>query len=294
MAMTAALTENSRQGINFQIPPCIGPGAALSPNLRPGCGHAYDETAVGLVVYVRNDPVNYVDPDGKFAEPLDVQLDAIRIPTYYLETTFKYTSEDIIITGFYLRYGYTLVSPPGGSSAESWRASLLSEIRGQNDINIKNRIGEPGTKCYEFLQIVINNLGQPGLKSPADLLQNLAKANIIVMGENNPPPATSSSYFGPGGSTFIQAASANTISGNLWGQTNTLYFGWRYFYDDPYDKVNQLIHESFHLFSGRNFLSGLFSFSISDDGLAHAAKITVPRGQSPSKLFQEKLDQQCK
>jgi hypothetical protein len=65
MATTEALTENSRQGINFQIPPCIGLDARLSPNLRPGCGHAYDETPVGLVVYVRNDPVNLVDPDGR-------------------------------------------------------------------------------------------------------------------------------------------------------------------------------------------------------------------------------------
>ena len=64
MATTAALTENSRQGINPQIPPCVGLETRLSPNLRWGCGHAYDETPVGLVVYVRNDPVNLVDPDG--------------------------------------------------------------------------------------------------------------------------------------------------------------------------------------------------------------------------------------
>ena len=65
MATTAALSENSRQGINTQIPPRIGLEACLSPNPRWGCGHAYDETAVGLVVYVRNDPVNRIDPDGK-------------------------------------------------------------------------------------------------------------------------------------------------------------------------------------------------------------------------------------
>jgi hypothetical protein len=64
MATTAALSENSRQGINSKIPPCIRPEAWLCPNLRPGCGHAYDETPVGLIVYVRNDPVNYIDPDG--------------------------------------------------------------------------------------------------------------------------------------------------------------------------------------------------------------------------------------
>jgi len=65
MVTTAALTENSRQGINFPIRPCTGPKAWLSPKPRPGCGHAYDETPVGLVVYVRNDPVNYIDPDGR-------------------------------------------------------------------------------------------------------------------------------------------------------------------------------------------------------------------------------------
>jgi hypothetical protein len=58
MAATVALMENSRQGINLQIPTCIGLEAWLSRNPRPGCGHAYDETAAGLVVYVRNDPVN--------------------------------------------------------------------------------------------------------------------------------------------------------------------------------------------------------------------------------------------
>jgi len=65
MATTAALTENSRQGINFEKQPCVGLEAWLSPNLLTGCGHAYDETRVGLVVYVRNDPVNYLDPNGE-------------------------------------------------------------------------------------------------------------------------------------------------------------------------------------------------------------------------------------
>lgn len=65
MATTTALTENSCQGINSKIPACIGPEAWLNRSSRPGCGHAYDETSVGLVVYVRNDPVNLIDPDGR-------------------------------------------------------------------------------------------------------------------------------------------------------------------------------------------------------------------------------------
>jgi hypothetical protein len=64
MATTTVLAENSRQGINSGKPPCIGLEARLSPETLRGCGHAYDETPAGLVVYVRNDPVNLVDPDG--------------------------------------------------------------------------------------------------------------------------------------------------------------------------------------------------------------------------------------
>jgi hypothetical protein len=65
MTTAAELTENSRQGFEVQKPPCIGPTSDLSQNLRWECGHVYDETPVGIAVYVRNDPVNLTDPDGR-------------------------------------------------------------------------------------------------------------------------------------------------------------------------------------------------------------------------------------
>ena len=65
MPTTAVLSQNSRQGFELQKSACIGSGSGVSGNLRWGCGHVYDETAVGIVVYVRNDPVNLVDPDGR-------------------------------------------------------------------------------------------------------------------------------------------------------------------------------------------------------------------------------------
>jgi hypothetical protein len=74
MLTTEALTENSRQGINSKTPPCTGLEARLNRNPRWGCGHAYDETPADLVVYVRNDPVNYIDPDGRFAEPFTARI----------------------------------------------------------------------------------------------------------------------------------------------------------------------------------------------------------------------------
>jgi hypothetical protein len=64
MSMAEQLSENSRQGFAAQNPLCIGLESDLSRNRRWGCGHVYDETPVGIAVYVRNDPVNLVDPDG--------------------------------------------------------------------------------------------------------------------------------------------------------------------------------------------------------------------------------------
>ena len=65
MATAEQLSENSHQGFEVQKQPCIGLEAELSRELRWGCGHVYDETPVGIAVYVRNDPVNLVDPDGR-------------------------------------------------------------------------------------------------------------------------------------------------------------------------------------------------------------------------------------
>jgi hypothetical protein len=65
MSMAEQLSENSRQGFAAENPPCIGGETDLSQNLRWGCGHVYDETPVGLAVYVRNDPVNEIDPNGQ-------------------------------------------------------------------------------------------------------------------------------------------------------------------------------------------------------------------------------------
>jgi hypothetical protein len=71
MSMAEQLSENSRQGFAAQKPLCIGPETDLSRNLHWGCGYVYDETPVGLAVYVRNDPVNLVDPDGRYIYPIN-------------------------------------------------------------------------------------------------------------------------------------------------------------------------------------------------------------------------------
>jgi hypothetical protein len=64
MSTADQLSGNSRQGFGVQNAACIGFEAWLSRNMHWRCGHIYDETPVGIAVYVRNDPVNRVDPDG--------------------------------------------------------------------------------------------------------------------------------------------------------------------------------------------------------------------------------------
>jgi len=66
MVTVEQLSENSRQGFDVQKQSRIGLESDLSRNLCWGCGHVYDETPVDIAVYVRNDPVNLVDPDGRF------------------------------------------------------------------------------------------------------------------------------------------------------------------------------------------------------------------------------------
>jgi hypothetical protein len=66
------LIENSHRGFAVQKPACIGPESYLSRNMHWGCSHVYDETPVGLAVYVRNDPINMVDPNGKEGIPFEL------------------------------------------------------------------------------------------------------------------------------------------------------------------------------------------------------------------------------
>ncbi len=88
MATVEQLSENSRQGVQVQKPPCIGLEGELSRNLHWGCGHVYDETPVDIAVYVRNDPVNKVDPDG--------QADTCASTPFYYNDVYEGTVGDLI------------------------------------------------------------------------------------------------------------------------------------------------------------------------------------------------------
>jgi hypothetical protein len=225
MVTTAALTENSRQGINFEIPPCIGTEAWLSRNLRPGCGYAYDETPVGLVVYVRNDPVNYVDPDGRMAAPLDRQW--LEPFTY---TFWNFSEREGEITGVLL-YSYTVFreAARGGPDPQTaWRQQFLNNVLGENNKNVLDRINGD---CAAFIDAMNQQL-QPGLENMS--AHDWVSWRLIGTVQWDLEGHKYTGRLGPGGSY------AETDG-------NTIHLGEVFFDDNDHDDVLTIIHELFHL-----------------------------------------------
>ena len=93
---------------------------------------------------------------------------------------------------------------------------------------MKDRIGEPESDCYKFLQRVINDLRNDNLKTPADLINHVNKAKKEYFGG----AWYLGTDFGPSGNTFIESAASFGM-----GTVDTLHFGDRYFLDNPFDPL---------------------------------------------------------
>jgi hypothetical protein len=289
MATTVALTENSRQGINFEKPPCVGLGAWLNRDLRPGCGHAYDETPVGLVVYVRNDPVNRIDPSGKewVSWTIYYHVD-YWFPGGYAPEITEYGSVDV---------WEWIPSPPppadgesrtgeesqgGGLSQNQIRTNFLNQLLGDKSKNIGDRIGDKDSQCWKYLQGIIDKLGISSLSSPSDLVKHLNDATYDVMGDVNGDFAHGPAQYGPNGNIVA----LTTTSGFLGtGTANKVVFGAKFF--DSADPGSVLIHEAFHLFSGSLIFGADFN-DLSDSTLFKAA------GVGSGKEFNQLIHDNCK
>ena len=208
MPTTAALMENSRQGINSKMQPCSGPDPWLSPNPRPGCGHAYDETPVGLVVYVRNDPVNQIDPDGQ--------------KSYYFSCAFG--NEGLGECGWfpYFTFGNSDLNI-GGPAAPDGKQSLKSEIRKRIDSR---------ENCLKFLNGVIASLKSS--LTVDKLLDNIANAQAI----ENATDLDSDVYEEVVGNTIKISPRGMKPHTFDWGRGTYRYYG---------DRLSLYLHAGFHL-----------------------------------------------
>jgi hypothetical protein len=225
MLTTGRLSENSRQGFEVQNPACIGPENFLSQNTRWACGHAYDETPVGIAVYVRNDPVNFVDPDGRFAcalpgcnylDPWSFLYDI----AYF--NPFNPLPQDVLPESVRMH-----------QEELGRRETILKGVRGTNDQNIMDCIRGG---CEAFINEMIKQL-QPSYvyQSAQDWVRwNLNHTAIFDhFGADDDPDADARRDLGSNGYADTKG--------------NTIYLGEKFFSDTTHDSVLTTIHELFHL-----------------------------------------------
>jgi hypothetical protein len=262
MATVERLSENSRQGFEVLKQACIGLEGDLSRNLRWGCGHIYDETPVDIAVYVRNDPVNLVDPDGRdwtISVTVWAPGSAFLGTGWYANT--DYMSLYWLISNPWGRYGEILdqmrtYSPivatgGGGGGITDWwlrvnygiNTDISNESRWNQVSSAKGQIeGRIQGDCLNFLNRVIGKLKgtiNDSIKSAQDLLS-------VVGGQFN-----SFSVYG----RYDLGVGGMAMGGGVFAQTkdNKIYLGEDFFNPSAYaktgggDQVSTLIHEFFHL-----------------------------------------------
>ena len=229
MVTAEQLSENSRQAFKAQKPTCVGLESDLSRNLRWGWGHIYDETPVDIAVYVRNDPVNMIDPDGKMG---------IWFNTYawYLINDFGQKLQ-VPIGSYYL--GLPTSSPVHGISLlESDDRKLPSATKFQLSPAFgKVKSLAEHTDCADFIKDLYGKVSSTGGALYDHLLSTLEKGPwngaVIVKKDSISPLQT--------GKGIIPASTALSMG----AYPITL---WKPFFDlSPDQQTLTLLHEEVHV-----------------------------------------------
>jgi RHS repeat-associated protein len=185
--------------------------------------HPYDPLSLNKYAYVRNDPVNLVDPDGRKIASFSFIL------TWFTEAGFT----NVLYSGYEAIPDY---SSPGdySDSDPSYRREDRAAVVDQaiNDAG-KRLLNE---QCNAFVQSLINSLRKyellsDGIKTPADLLGLIHSDQVTKV-------------YGGGAAVDPRLNKGTGVGASTKG--NTVYFG-EDFYDDTWDKPVTTIHESFHL-----------------------------------------------
>ena len=256
MPTTDALTENSRQGINFQIPPCIGLEGRLSPNLRPGMRPCLRRNRVGPRCLRQKRPVNLVDKNGRWYECMQYSEGICQ--GYYFDPSPHFHFDDTDWNGD--------TGPGGGSSdfdqitANWWPP--LSESQGQvllSSIGTAQAKMDTGS-CARFTTGLI---GQMNLASGLNITSGMIKN---AMASSNYWDGTSSQL--PVVHNGIQTTIANvfTSNPNIIAHAETpvnlsasIFLNAGFFTGSQGLRNSTIIHEGFHAIWAQIF---------NDEGLA--------------------------
>jgi hypothetical protein len=218
---------------------------------------------VGLVVYVRNDPVNYIDPDGRDPEPFTIRITS-SAPAYPREDGGADSLNDLNkmwILGL-IKTGAEMDLPSFDVETTMEGGDIfLSPLRSELEQRIKDR----GESCQNFLEGVIGRLG---LKmSVGQLLDKIDGA----VKEEGVTDLNKGVYEQVKGNTIRISGEGMEPHTFDWGSGKYRYLG---------DKLSLYLHAAFHLESTSP------GKTISDSALYNAAAPLV-RLSMRGVLFEE-------
>jgi RHS repeat-associated protein len=203
----------------------------------------YDPPSLNKYTYVRNDPVNLVDPDGR--EPFTIHGPTTWAPYWepdLFNTSFDVGSVIADLSGMMLenlihapiRGGGIDSGDDGGEPAasQSLQALLANKALLQSDLSSRTGIAERKGDCYDFLVKVINQLNNKGLLAANFTVQSLID-NVMAATKIPTTVAALGANAQTNGNTINIASDPTESVGN--------------------DYISTLLHEGFHLLmSGNN------------------------------------------
>lgn len=290
MSMAEQLSEKSHQGFAAQNPPCIGLESDLSRNLCWGCRHVYDETPVDLAVYVRNDPVNLVDPDGRFVTTVvTVEADD---PWFWYDRLPNIRSSKT--------FAMKRIGPGRGieKSDKDIRSREVTRFKYFVDLFVTvNKLDEITDKksCKEVLDNVFSYIVSEGIMSADSAnityllsLSGAADYKIFLAGD----AATSES--GTIIADILGLHGDKRTHAFVEGGINDVWLDQSLFGSGSGSLASVLIHEMFHLFYGIS--TGTYGFGLSEAQLATGLGVFTEgmTDAQASAASTELLEEKCK
>ena len=228
----------------------------------------YDPPSLNKYAYVRNDPVNWIDPDGKMAAPLEIKWLSPVMLTFW---SFMHDDEGYI-------NGLTAISsivfkdtPSGALDPTALLAARLADRQSlARDLEYRAGVGnDQKGHCFDFL---LNLIGQLKGRVTEGFSIGTLIGHVMSSYNKNPDPTLT--------------ANARTVGNTITLRSTPI---------DPMgnDYISTLLDEGFHLL--KTVIPG--TGKIDDLELANAISLALPtkyqEGTDPSTYNKQMFGEQC-